>query len=445
MTRVAAPAAPPMFEDRTEAGCVLATRLAGLVRPPSVVAAIPRGGVPVALPVVARLGVPLTVVYARKLTAPAAPDLAFGAVDEDGQETLDPGIVADLRLTREDIAAAHRRVLAEIRQRMALYGVPPVARYLPGRSVVLVDDGLATGLTMQAAVGYARRHGARDITIAVPCASALAVGRLQPRVDRIVSIVTDVGFQAVGQYYRKFPAVPDQDVKGMLEQAARWAAEAAPEVSAMLDTPRGALIVTLLLPAGPVPHPAVILVEEGDGGAVSEDRAVAEAARCEGAAVLCVAIAPTMPGTPRGDGRRVPEADDVLAAARWLRARSEVDAARIALAGRGAVTAALLQAAERDPGFRALVVRSPAADVPPPEAAALAIPTLFVVGEYDQAGLRTAETVTAKLVGPRRVEQVQGVNARFDDPQAFEHAARASGRWLREYLGMLPESRPAAR
>jgi predicted phosphoribosyltransferase/dienelactone hydrolase len=433
-----------MFEDRTEAGCALAARLAGLMRPPCVVAAIPRGGIPVALPVVRRLGVPLTVVYARKLTAPAAPDLAFGAVDEDGQETLDPAIVAELRLTREEVAAAHRRVLAEIRHRMALYGVPPVARYLPGRSVILVDDGLATGLTMQAAVGYARRHGARDITIAVPCASARAVGRLQPRVDRIVSVVTDVGFQAVGQYYRKFPAVPDQDVMSMLEQAARWAAEAAPEVSAMLDTPRGSLIITLLLPARPAPHPAVILVEEGDGAAVAEDRALAEAARCEGTAVLCVAIAPTVPGAPRGNGRRVPGADDVLAAVRWLRTRGEVDASRIALAGRGTVTAALLHAVERDPGFRALVVRSPA-DVPAPEAAGLAIPTLFVVGEYDQTGLRTAETVIARLAGPHHVEQVQGVNARFDEPQAFEHAARASARWLREHLGVQPDVRPATR
>lgn len=424
-----------MFRDRSDAGEILAAGLSGVARPPCIVAAIPRGGVPVAIPIIARLGVPLTVVYARKLTAAVAPELAFGAVDEDGQETLDPAIVADLRLSREDVAAEHRRVLGEIRRRMELYRVPPLSRYLPGRSVVLVDDGLATGLTMQAAVGYARRHGAREITIAVPCASARAVERLRGRVDRLVSLTTDANFRTVGQYYRAFPAVADEDVKAMLEQAAQWAAAAAPEVSAMFDAPGGALIATLLLPTGAARHAVVILVEEGDGSTVSEDRAIAEVARSEGTAVLCLARARPAPGPGRAEARRSPDAEDVLAAARWLRSRTDVDPTRIGIAGGGGAAGPILRAAARDPGFRAVVLWSPGGDVEPLAIQRLTTPTLLVVGEHDEPGRRTAEALTAMLDGPRRIEVVKGVNARFDEPRALDQAATVTVRWAQQHLG----------
>jgi predicted phosphoribosyltransferase/dienelactone hydrolase len=421
-----------MFADRTEAGRALAARLVDVVRPPCVVAAIPRGGVPVAVPIAERLGAPLTVVYARKLTAPVAPELAFGAVDEDGQETLDPTSVSALDLPREEVAAAHLRVLAEIRQRMALYGVPPLSRYLPGRSVVLVDDGLATGMTMQAAVGYARRHGARDITLAVPCASARAVRRFQGRVDRLVSLVTDEDFRAVREYYRVFPVVADEEVKVMLEQAARRAAAAAPEVSVKLDTARGALVASLLLPAGPGPHPALVRVEAADAATAAEDRAIAEAVRCRGTAALVLALARPAPGAaPRANGRRCPDADDVMAAIRWLRSRPDVDGERVGLAGTGGAAEAVLGAAARDPMFRAVVLRAPDPGIAVPR---LATPTLVLVGEYDEVGYRTATALVAKLDGPRRIEMVKRGNLKFEEPEALDQAATATILWLERHL-----------
>jgi len=212
-----------MFKDRTEAGRELATKLAPLISRPSVVAAIPRGGVTVALPIVERLKVPLTVAYARKLTAPIAPELAFGALDEDGQTIIDDATVAILGLSSEMIEDAKARVGAEIKRRMALYNVPPLAHYLPGKAVVLVDDGLATDLTMRAAVTYARRHGALEIIVATPCASARAAARFQREADRFVSLITDPAFIAVGGYYIDFPPVPDEEVIAMLADARRIA------------------------------------------------------------------------------------------------------------------------------------------------------------------------------------------------------------------------------
>ncbi len=192
------------FRDRADAGRALADALVPTPAPPFVVGAIPRGGVTVALPLVERFRAPLALVYAGKLTAAVAPEFAFGALDEDGEAYVKAESVAMLGLSPAEVEQAKARVRGEIQRRMAAYGV------------VLVDDGLATGLTMRVALAYARRHGARDVTVAVPCASAQAAGEFERAADRFVSLVVDPEFQAVGQYYLDFSPVPDDEVRAML-------------------------------------------------------------------------------------------------------------------------------------------------------------------------------------------------------------------------------------
>jgi putative phosphoribosyl transferase len=208
------------FANRTEAGRTLAVTVDALIPRPYVLAAVPRGGVAVALPIAERLAVPLTVSYARKLTSPRAPEVAFGARDEDGVSIVDRAAVDALGLGPRDVEEANARVAAEIARRMALYRAPVLAGILPGAGVVLVDDGLATGLTMQAAIAYARRHGARDVTVAVPCASAPASRCCRAAADHFVSLVVDAEFEAVGEYYDDFAAVSDHEVVAMLARAA---------------------------------------------------------------------------------------------------------------------------------------------------------------------------------------------------------------------------------
>jgi putative phosphoribosyl transferase len=208
------------FRNRTEAGQALGDALAPVLAPPFVVGAIPRGGVAVALPLVERFRARLALVYASKLTAHVAPEFAFGALDEDGVAHVDAESVARLGLSPEDVERAKGRVSGEIQRRMAAYGAPPLGRHLPGPGVVLVDDGLATGLTMRVAVAYARRHGARDVTVAAPCASAQAAREFERTADRFVSLVVDPEFQAVGQYYVDFTPVSDDEVVAMLARAA---------------------------------------------------------------------------------------------------------------------------------------------------------------------------------------------------------------------------------
>jgi predicted phosphoribosyltransferase len=207
-----------IFRDRAEAGRLLAGELERLVRAPAIVAAIPPGGVAVAAPVVERLAVPLTVVYTRKLTVPWAPERAFGAVDEEGQAVVDRTEASRLGLGPGEVETISRRVVAEIERQAALYRVPPLGRFLPGASVILVDEGLATGFTMAAAVAYARRRGAREVVVAAPCASARAAQFVGSLVDRLVALVVDDALVTVRAHYVDLAPVTDDAVVTVLER-----------------------------------------------------------------------------------------------------------------------------------------------------------------------------------------------------------------------------------
>jgi putative phosphoribosyl transferase len=207
------------YSDREHAGRVLADRLAGVIAPPCVVGAIPRGGLIVALPLAERLRAPLGIVFVRKLVVPVAPEVAVGAIDEDGETLLDPSTAESVEATPEELAAARRRARHEIERQRAAYPSPPLATLLPGATAVLVDDGLATGLTMRAAVAWVRRHGVREVVVAVPCAAASAARRFEREADRFVSPVVAGGSFAVGSFYRDFHAVSDREVLGVLERA----------------------------------------------------------------------------------------------------------------------------------------------------------------------------------------------------------------------------------
>ncbi len=207
------------YRDRAHAGRELASRLAPLAGTPSVVGAIPRGGVIVGAVVAQALAAPLVVVHAHKLTAPLAPEFAFGAIDEDGEVLLDRRSVADLGLDPDDVERARCRTREQMRARIAQHPGARLDSWLP-RQVVLIDDGLATGLTMLAAVRYARRHGATAITVAVPCASREAAEALRPEIERLECPIVDPCFDAVGSYYADFSQVSEEEVGALLAGAA---------------------------------------------------------------------------------------------------------------------------------------------------------------------------------------------------------------------------------
>lgn len=432
-----------MFHDRRVAGEALADELAGTLDVTrSVIAAIPRGGVAVARPIAERFRVPLTVAYARKLTSRLAPELAFGALDEDDQAIIDTEIVASLRLSPDEIERARARVRAEIQRRMALYRVPPLAHYLPDRSVVLIDDGLAAGLTMRAALAYARRHGARDVTVAVPCASAQAAERFGKEADRFVGLIVDEAFMAVGAYYDDFSPVSDDDVVRMLTSTPPTT-EAAVRVS-FANRRALRLAGQLLLPEGKGPHPVVVLAHGwGSSKDSPRNRALAEALVTIGLA----AFAFDFTGHGQSEGRpeqSTPEqqVDDLRAALSLLDTLDDVDVERVGVAGSSSGAAVALLAAAGNPRVRALALRSANPEGATRAAARITAPTLLVVGERDEPIRAANEELLTQLAGTKKLAVVVRGDHLFEDPEALVRATALMAAWFKEHLGSpTPASR----
>lgn len=212
-----------MFRDRTEAGEKLADRLAGLGLADPVVLALPRGGLPVALPVARRLGAPVDLLLVRKIGVPGHEELAAGAVVDGDvhQVVFNADILSSLRLNESDFDDAVKRKLAEIEERRERYlGTrPPVS--LAGRTAVVVDDGIATGATVKAALRGLRSRKPAAIVLAVPVAPPDTVAVLEPLVDRLVCLETPDHFYAVGAHYQEFRQVGDDEVADMMRAADR--------------------------------------------------------------------------------------------------------------------------------------------------------------------------------------------------------------------------------
>jgi predicted phosphoribosyltransferase len=211
-----------LFRDRVEAGDALAGLLGHYAgRPDVLVLALPRGGVPVAARVAEALGAPLDVFVVRKLGVPGQPELAMGAIATGGVRVVNEQVVGRLRLGEADlqrVAEAEGRELAR-RERSYREGRGPPD--LAGQVVILVDDGLATGSTMRAAVAAARRLGPARVVVAVPTAPASTCQRLGEEADEVVCATTPRPFRAVGYSYRSFPQTSDEEVRSLLRVA--WA------------------------------------------------------------------------------------------------------------------------------------------------------------------------------------------------------------------------------
>lgn len=205
-----------MFKDRTEAGERLADKLAELELERPVVLALPRGGVPVALPVAKRLGAPLDLLLVRKIGTPANPELAAGAVVEGAEPVWNRDVLAGYGLSADDLAGAVAQKRREIAQRRLAWLSGRAAVELAGRTAVVVDDGIATGATMRAALAGLAKRGAAEVVLAVPVAPADTLAALSPLVDRVVCLETPAGFFAVGAHYAAFTQVDDAEVSRLM-------------------------------------------------------------------------------------------------------------------------------------------------------------------------------------------------------------------------------------
>jgi putative phosphoribosyl transferase len=238
-----------VFRNRREAGLLLAERLRHLGRDQPIVLGLPRGGVPVAAEVARALHAPLDVIVVRKLGVPYQPELGMGAIGEDGARVLNDDVIRLARVTSDDIEAVEAREREEITRRARRFrgGRPPLV--LEGRTVIVVDDGIATGGTARAALQVARARGARRVILAVPVAPADTLDALAEVADEIICLEAPTDFFAVGQWYADFTQTTDADVVALLAETD----PAAPVIAGGSDDrPHDQIEEDVEIPSGPV-------------------------------------------------------------------------------------------------------------------------------------------------------------------------------------------------
>lgn len=210
-----------VFVDRHDAGRRLGERLRKLPgMEDAVVVGLPRGGVIVAYEVAKALGAPLDVIVVRKLGVPYQPELGFGAIGEGGVRVLNPDVVRLANITRDEMAEVERRERAELERRARRFRGDRKPVDLAGRTVIVVDDGIATGGTARAACQVARAHGASRVVLAVPVGAPETIASMRGDADEVVCLETPEHFYAIGAWYEDFTQASDEDVVERLRRAA---------------------------------------------------------------------------------------------------------------------------------------------------------------------------------------------------------------------------------
>ena len=441
-----------LYDDRVDAGRQLARRLEYLSGQDVVVLGLPRGGVPVAFEVAKALQAPLDVLVVRKLGVPFQLELAFGAIGEDGVRVLNDAVVRETHLDGDDMDAVERKQRIELRRRAERFRRGRDRISLTGRTGVIVDDGIATGATARAACQVARAHGASRVVLAVPIGPDDIVARFAGYADEVVCLETPAFFFAVGQGYRNFTQTSDDEVIALLDRALRNFAEAA-AIDAAADPPLRDEEVEVA--AGPVSvaghltipeHPrGIVVFAHGSGSSrhSPRNRYVAEVLNEAGLATLLFDFL-----TPAEERNRANVFDIEGLASRlvdvtgWL--ASDPDTASLPVGYFGASTgvgAALVAATDPSVKVRAVVSRGGRPDLAGRYLAAVAAPTLLIVGGRDEVVLELNRRAQAVIPGQCDVAVVPGATHLFEEPGTLEKVAELARDWFIDHLSRVVANR----
>jgi putative phosphoribosyl transferase len=441
-----------LFQDRVDAGRKLAELLRPYADASPVVLALPRGGVPVAYEVARVLGAPLDVCIVRKIGAPIQPELAIGAVSEEGTVVTDPStmdLVGVLTKTFERLVEEKKVEVADLVQRFRR-GAPPID--VRGKTAILVDDGVATGSTARAALEAMRARGASTVVLATPVGAAKSLDDLARIADEVVCVYPEEAFYAVGLWYQDFHETSDREVLALLD-ASRTELEHAQRPPRMRSEPvpsavsrdvtiplrKGALQGTLTMPAGAM---ALVLFAHGSGSSrLSErNRAVAAELAREGLATLLFdllteeeAQVDARTGHLRFDIDLL--ADRLMTATEWALRQPNTSSLPIGYFGASTGAAAALVAAAQHPELvYAIVSRGGRPDLAGESLPLVEAPTLLLVGGDDNEVLALNREVLPRLWTENQLEIVSGATHLFEEPGALAHVARSAARWFIRHL-----------
>lgn len=420
-----------VFRDRAAAAGELIARLQGYAGRCPLVLAVPRGAVGMGRLIADALGGELDVVLAHKLRAPGQPELAVGAVDETGHVRVSAtasAAGAD-RAYLEREAAFQRDMLA--RRRRAYAAVrPPVDP--AGRIVIVVDDGVATGATMLAALDALRRRGVARLVVAIPVAPAETVAHIRSACDELVCLHAPATFGAIGAFYTSFPQVEDAEALSAL---------ARPPAGGELTLTAGAVVLAATL-SRPDPAHGLIVFAHGSGSSrhSPRNRHLAADLRAAGFATLLLDLlteaeeeVDVRTAEYRFDIPRL--AERVTGAIDWARRQPGLMALPIGLVGASTgAAAALAAAAVRPESVQAVVSRGGRPDLAGDALRRVRADTLFVVGGDDPQVLALNRDAARLMTHPARIEVVAGATHLFEEPGTLEAVSVLTVRWMQAHL-----------
>ena len=459
-----------VFADRVDAGQQLSRLVTDFRGPDLVVLGLPRGGVVVAFQVAQALDAPLDVIVVRKLGVPEQPELGMGAIGEGGVRIINPDVVRAAGVGANEMAAVEARERVALTRRAELLRGTKPAAPLSGHTALIVDDGVATGSTARAACQVARARGAARVILAVPVAAPDAIAILRRDADDVISVLTPPWLAAIGQWYEDFTATTDQEVRDLLAQArvgkppkqetappdraARPDRDSAPPTRGVHSHDSGQVgrDEEVLVRAGTLSLPGHLTMPEHATGIVvfvhgsgssrhsPRNRYVASVLNQAGLGTLLFDLL-----TPEEEADRANVFNIELLAGRltqvtgWLRDQPWASDAQIGWFGASTgAAAALWAAAEPDAEVSAIVSRGGRPDLAGPRHAAVAAPTLLVIGGLDTTVLELNRAAQAQLRCPNELVVVPGATHLFEEPGTLARAAGLARDWFTRHL------RPAA-
>lgn len=429
------------FRDREDAGRQLALRLLPYRLERPVVLGLPRGGVPVAYEVARALEAPLDLWVVKKVGAPGFAEFGLGAVAQGGQVYLNPASIREVGVSKEALEESVQRVASEVSAREAKLrrGRPPLD--VKGKTVIVVDDGIATGGTARAAIESLRVAGAHRIILATAVAPPRVLNTLEPLTDATVCLSAPEDLYAISAFYEDFHQLTDEDVIEQLERARSFTEPPSvrvgePEVR--IPIPGGELEGVLGLPPDPA---GLVLFAHGSGSSrfSPRNRRVAEALQRHGLGTLLFDL--LTPEEEQVDEETGELRFDILFLARRLVAATDWastyrETAGLPLGYFGSSTgaaAALIASVERSK-VRAVVSRGGRPDLAMDVLQQVEAPTLFLVGGEDREVLELNRRAYAQLWSPRQLSVIPGATHLFEEAGALEKVAQLAAEWFVRFL-----------
>lgn len=433
-----------IFKDRYDAGRRLAQELTRFRSERPVVLALPRGGVPIGFEIARALDAPLDVFVARKVGAPQNPEFAIGAVAEDGVAIMDQQTAVRLGIGPTKLRQLIETTANEAQRQHRRYRTerPPIE--IGGRTVIVVDDGLATGLTDLAALHALRARDASRIVLAVPVASAEALALAREEADEVVALEVPSNLDGVGRWYRDFTPVPDHEVFELLDRANSFtdgthdpdAVEPAGKYRAVeIDLGEQRLHGDLRVPINPQ---GIVLFAHGSGSSRLSPRNVTVAKMLEQER-LATLLFDLLTPSEADDLANVFDigllAERLIMVTRWVTRQSELSVLPLGYFGASTGAAAALQAAaQMGSGVKAVVSRGGRPDLAADYLSQVTAPTLLIVGSNDHQVLELNRKAAALLCCPHKIAVVRGATHLFTEPGALEAVAELAQRWFHEHL-----------